>query len=137
MTYLSTNQIATKFAESHNIPAGETRNIKLTHKQSAWLQRQAHYDNQIKNSEIIGNILDDKGNVIGAFSCTKKYMRNDVYVLVVNMYRNEKQIEETNAKILATIEQYKQLKSTTKEPVMVENFDMAINSLKSQLINIK
>lgn len=136
MSYLSTNQIATKFAENHSIPAGESRNIKLTHKQSSWLLRQAHYDNQIKNSEVVGSILDSNENVIGSFSCTKKHMRNSVYVLVVNMYRNEKQITDQNKTILSQIEQYEQIKKTMTEPIMIENCKMAINYLKQQLVNI-
>lgn len=136
MAYLSTNEIATKFAESHNIPAGETRNIKLTHKQSAWLQRQAHYDKQMENNNIFGSVLDADKNVIGVFYCSDKYMLNNVWVMEVRMYRTKEQVQAANEQILSNIAQYESMKEAFTDPLMIENIDLAINSLRQQLTTV-
>jgi hypothetical protein len=98
--YLSANKIATKFTELHNVQPGQPINIKLTHKQSNWLMRQAGYDKQYKNNEAWGVILDNNNNEIGQWYCSKKHMRSNVFVLEVRLHQTseQKQTEQDTIK---------------------------------------
>jgi hypothetical protein len=140
MTYLSSNQIATKFF-NNQCGAGETVNVKLTHKQSNWLMRQAEYDGQYKNNKAQGEILGNSNQVVGTWYCSNQYMRNNVFVLEVRMYQSNAQKEAHNANIVSMIENAKQviahmeqLEDNEYKNIMMNDMKTNIERLESQLI---
>lgn len=124
MSYKSADQIATMFAN------GRTGNIKLSHKQSSWLIRQAEYDKQYRNKKAWGAIVDNDNNEIGQWFCSSEHMRNNVFVLEVRLFQTAQQKADESAMIQKQIDG---LKLSIEAARQYPNSEFIIGEMEKQI----